>query len=93
MPTGGCISLERPQQCCRSFEFQPSSLIAQVFRCSHFNGDMYCRWVVGALDSAWRAVYGYLLASRRPQTAIDKLFALWSNNTEPSSTYVTRQRD
>jgi len=46
---------------------------------------------VGALDSAWRAVYEYLLASGQPETTIDKFFALWGKNVEwvqPSSKYV-----
>ncbi|KAG0694126.1 hypothetical protein DFH29DRAFT_859812 [Suillus ampliporus] len=48
-------------------------------------------WVVGALDSAWRAVYQYLLASGQPQTTIDKFFELWGSSIEwahSSSNYV-----
>lgn len=54
-----------------------------------------CRWVVGALDSAWRAVYEYLLASGQPQTTIEKFFKLWGKNIEwvcPSSRYVDEGR-
>ncbi|KAG0694123.1 hypothetical protein DFH29DRAFT_1035290 [Suillus ampliporus] len=48
-------------------------------------------WVVGALDSAWRAVYQYLLASGQPQETIDKFFKVWGSNIEwahPSSNYA-----
>ena len=45
-----------------------------------YNGT--CRWIVGALDSAWRAVYEYLLASGKPPTTINKFFKLWGSNVE-----------
>ncbi|KAG1742403.1 uncharacterized protein EDB91DRAFT_311129 [Suillus paluster] len=48
-------------------------------------------WVVGALDSAWRSVYQYLLASGQPQATIDKFFELWGANLEwahPSSNFA-----
>ncbi|KAG1747906.1 uncharacterized protein EDB91DRAFT_1235818 [Suillus paluster] len=45
-------------------------------------------WVVGALDSAWRAVYEYLLASGQPQSTIDKFFELWGSNIEWASSSV-----
>ncbi|KAG2356587.1 hypothetical protein BDR07DRAFT_1422808 [Suillus spraguei] len=59
----------------------------------HFAGEAISirhAWVVGALDSAWRAVYEYLLASGQPQTIIEKFFNLWGKNIEwvyPSSLY------
>lgn len=59
----------------------------------HFAGEAISTrhaWVVGALDSAWRAVYEYLLSSGQPQTTIDKFFELWGENVEwvyPSSLY------
>lgn len=46
--------------------------------------------MVGALDSAWRAVYEYLLASGQPSGTIEKFFQLWGKNmewVEPSSKY------
>ncbi|KAG1745341.1 uncharacterized protein EDB91DRAFT_1345683 [Suillus paluster] len=39
-------------------------------------------WVVGALDSAWRAVYEYLLACGQPQITIKMYFELWGRNIE-----------
>ncbi|KAG1733554.1 hypothetical protein EDB19DRAFT_1855077 [Suillus lakei] len=51
----------------------------------HFAGEVISTrhaWVVGALDSAWRAVYEYLLASKQPQETIDKFFELWGKNIE-----------
>ncbi|KAG2151158.1 flavin-containing amine oxidoreductase-domain containing protein [Suillus bovinus] len=51
----------------------------------HFAGEAISTrhgWVVGALDSAWRAVYEYLLTSRTPQDTIDKFFKLWGTNVE-----------
>jgi monoamine oxidase len=60
----------------------------------HFAGEAISTrhaWVVGALDSAWRAVYEYLLASGQPQTTIEKFFDLWGKNIEwvcPSSWYI-----
>jgi len=38
------------------------------------------RWVVGALDSAWRAVYNYLFLS--DPSKIAKFFELWGTNAE-----------
>ena len=38
------------------------------------------RWVVGALDSAWRAVYSYLLFT--DPSKLDMFFALWGKNAE-----------
>lgn len=64
----------------------------------HFAGEAISTrhaWVVGALDSAWRAVYEYLLASGQPQTTIEKFFKLWGKNIEwvyPSSRYVDEGR-
>ncbi|KAG2151137.1 uncharacterized protein EDB93DRAFT_295054 [Suillus bovinus] len=61
----------------------------------HFAGEVISTrhaWVVGALDSAWRAVYEYLLASgdgsEESQAIIKKFFKLWGENVEwvyPSS--------
>ncbi|KAG2153891.1 hypothetical protein DEU56DRAFT_868461 [Suillus clintonianus] len=52
----------------------------------HFAGEAISTrhaWVVGALDSAWRAVYEYLLASKKhPQSTIEKFFKLWGTNIE-----------
>ncbi|KAG0694127.1 hypothetical protein DFH29DRAFT_1073006 [Suillus ampliporus] len=48
-------------------------------------------WVVGALDSAWRAVYQYLCSSGQPQETIDMFLDLWGSNIEwtcPSSNYA-----
>ncbi|KAG1869404.1 hypothetical protein DFJ58DRAFT_855718 [Suillus subalutaceus] len=44
-------------------------------------GNVTCRWVVGALDSAWRAVYEYLLASGQ-HDKIQRFFDLWGKNEE-----------
>ncbi|KAG1873114.1 hypothetical protein F4604DRAFT_2011818 [Suillus subluteus] len=44
-------------------------------------GNVTCRWVVGALDSTWRAVYEYLLASRQHEK-IQRFFNLWGKNEE-----------
>jgi hypothetical protein len=38
------------------------------------------RWVVGALDSAWRAVYSYLLYT--DPSKLDAFYALWGKNPE-----------
>ena len=38
------------------------------------------RWVVGALDSAWRAVYSYLLFT--DPSKLDAFYALWGKNAE-----------
>jgi hypothetical protein len=38
------------------------------------------RWVVGALDSAWRAVYSYLLFTN--PSKLDAFYALWGKNAE-----------
>ena len=38
------------------------------------------RWVVGALDSAWRAVYSYLLFT--DPSKLDVFYALWGKNAE-----------
>ena len=38
------------------------------------------RWVVGALDSAWRAVYSYLLFT--DPSKLDKFYELWGKNAE-----------
>ncbi|KAG0704662.1 hypothetical protein DFH29DRAFT_848626 [Suillus ampliporus] len=65
----------------------------------HFAGEAISTrhaWVVGALDSAWRAVYEYLLASGHPQTTIDKFFELSGKNIEwacPSSNYADKEDD
>lgn len=37
-------------------------------------------WVVGALDSAWRAVYNYLVMT--DESKIPKFFELWGKNAE-----------
>lgn len=50
----------------------------------HFAGEAISTrhaWVVGALDSAWRAVYEYLLASGQ-HSKIQKFFDLWGRNME-----------
>lgn len=50
----------------------------------HFAGEAISirhSWVVGALDSAWRAVYEYLLASGQHEK-IQKFFDLWGQNQE-----------
>ncbi|KAF9560294.1 amine oxidase [Agrocybe pediades] len=49
----------------------------------HFAGEALSirhAWVVGALDSAWRAVYDYLFFS--DPTKIEKFFELWGTNAE-----------
>jgi hypothetical protein len=38
------------------------------------------RWVVGALDSAWRAVYSYLLYT--DPSKLEVFYALWGKNAE-----------
>ena len=38
------------------------------------------RWVVGALDSAWRAVYSYLLYTDPGK--LDMFYSLWGKNAE-----------
>jgi len=38
------------------------------------------RWVVGALDSAWRAVYSYLLYTVTDPGKLDVFYALWGKN-------------
>ena len=38
------------------------------------------RWVVGALDSAWRAVYSYLYFT--DPSKLDDFYALWGKNAE-----------
>ena len=38
------------------------------------------RWVVGALDSSWRAVYSYLLFTN--PSKLDSYYALWGKNPE-----------
>jgi hypothetical protein len=38
------------------------------------------RWVVGALDSAWRAVYSYLLFT--DPRKLDMFYTLWGKNAE-----------
>ncbi|KAG1879144.1 hypothetical protein F4604DRAFT_1880092 [Suillus subluteus] len=50
----------------------------------HFAGEAISirhSWVVGALDSAWRAVYEYLLTSGQHEK-IQKFFDLWGQNEE-----------
>ncbi|KAG1898907.1 uncharacterized protein F5891DRAFT_1190404 [Suillus fuscotomentosus] len=50
----------------------------------HFAGEAISTrhaWIVGALDSAWRAVYEYLLASGQ-QEKIQRFFDLWGQNVE-----------
>ncbi|KAG1869407.1 hypothetical protein DFJ58DRAFT_63493 [Suillus subalutaceus] len=50
----------------------------------HFAGEAISTrhaWVVGALDSAWRAVYEYLLSSRQ-HDKIQRFFDLWGQNEE-----------
>ncbi|KAG1822477.1 uncharacterized protein BJ212DRAFT_1328096 [Suillus subaureus] len=50
----------------------------------HFAGEaisIHHSWVVGALDSAWRAVYEYLLTSGQHEK-IQKFFDLWGQNEE-----------
>ena len=49
-----------------------NSLVVVLTSCS--------RWVVGALDSAWRAVYSYLLFTDPP--LLDVSYALWGKNAE-----------
>jgi hypothetical protein len=65
---------------------------SSVSGCSQLN-DVSYRWVVGALDSAWRAVYEYLLASGQ---STEKFFELWGKNVEwttPSSQYADGKVD
>ena len=40
----------------------------------------YCRWIVGTLDSSWRAVAEILLLSHREK--IPEFLALWGHNPE-----------
>ena len=40
----------------------------------------FFRWVVGALDSAWRAVYSYLLYT--DPSKLDAFYAMWGKNAE-----------
>ncbi|KAG2039459.1 hypothetical protein BDR03DRAFT_860009 [Suillus americanus] len=50
----------------------------------HFAGEAISvrhSWVVGALDSAWRAVYEYLLTSGQHEK-IQRFFDLWGQNVE-----------
>lgn len=50
----------------------------------HFAGEAISTrhaWVVGALDSAWRAVYEYLLASGQ-RDQLQTFFGLWGQNEE-----------
>ncbi|KIK22552.1 hypothetical protein PISMIDRAFT_102233 [Pisolithus microcarpus 441] len=50
--------------------------------CLHFAGDVispYHPWVAGALDSAWRAVYEYLLVTRQ-DAKIKRFMDLWGGN-------------
>ncbi|KAF4611779.1 hypothetical protein D9613_003929 [Agrocybe pediades] len=51
----------------------------------HFVGEALSirhAWVVGALDSAWRGVYSYLVATNASQPTVDKFFTLWGRNPE-----------
>ena len=41
---------------------------------------MFPRWVVGALDSAWRAVYSYLYYT--DPSKLDSFYNLWGKNAE-----------
>ena len=41
---------------------------------------MFSRWVVGALDSAWRAVYSYLYYT--DPSKLDAFYAIWGKNAE-----------
>jgi len=62
---------------------------------SQSNGELFYRWVVGALDSAWRAVYEYLIASGQ-YAKIPKFFRLWGRNiewTQPSCKYEHRPEE
>ncbi|OJA21517.1 hypothetical protein AZE42_01789, partial [Rhizopogon vesiculosus] len=66
-----------------------TSLSAPNANCRlHFAGEAISTrhaWVVGALDSAWRAVFEYLLLSYKGHKRNDKLnhfFALWGRNVE-----------
>ncbi|KAI5984069.1 hypothetical protein EDD15DRAFT_2484624 [Pisolithus albus] len=48
----------------------------------HFAGDVispYHPWVVGALDSAWRAVYEYLIVTKQDDK-IERFMDLWGDN-------------
>ena len=40
----------------------------------------FSRWVVGALDSAWRAVYSYLLYT--DPSKLEAFYAWWGKNAE-----------
>ncbi|KAG1733549.1 hypothetical protein EDB19DRAFT_2026767 [Suillus lakei] len=46
------------------------------------NSNVSFRWVVGGLDSAWYAVYEYLLASGQPKATFKRFFALLGQNVE-----------
>jgi len=51
----------------------------------HFAGEALSvrhAWVVGALDSAWRAVHEYLLLTNADVVTLNKFFGLWGYNQE-----------